>query len=105
MKKLSLTITFLLLTIAGFSQSFQSGLTLYEQGDYERALQIFQKINTPEATLFAGKSLLALDRPIKATKALTSISASDPVDILHEEIYTNALASFRLGDYSNALDL
>ncbi|HCD53031.1 MAG TPA: hypothetical protein DEQ34_11320 [Balneolaceae bacterium] len=105
MKKLSLTITFLLLTIAGFSQSFQSGLTLYEQGDYERALQIFQKINTPEATLFAGKSLLALDRPIQATKALTSISASDPVDILHEAIYTNAIASFRLGDYSNALDL
>jgi branched-chain amino acid transport system substrate-binding protein len=106
MKKIT-TLLFLLLIgpSAAFAQTFEVGLDFYQQGDYERALRIFEQTQTPEAQLFAGKSHFALNNYLRAISYFDQVSETAPVDIYHEAIYTKALAKFQIEDYASSLDI
>ncbi len=106
MKKLLLII---LLTVLGLSQvsaqTFENGLSLYEQGDYERAIRILSQSNEPEALLFTGKSYFALNNYLKALNFLNKIPPTASTEIYHEALYTSALAYFQLDDFPKSLDV
>jgi ABC-type branched-subunit amino acid transport system substrate-binding protein len=106
MKKL-LTSIFLLSSMSCFTflnaQSIQTGIEFYEEGNYERALRIFENLNSPEANLFAGKSYFGLNNFIKAKYYLNQINETDS-DVYNEAKYTEALTDFQLKNYPAALD-
>lgn len=105
MKRLLLTlILFLSFLPVLFSQSIQTGIDLYEEGDYERALQVFENSNSQTSNLFAGKSHFALNNFIKAKHYLNQVNDSSGNDFW-EAIYTKALADFQLKNFSAAIDL
>lgn len=87
------------------AQDFQDGLTLYEQGDYERALRVLENSSEPEALLFAGKSHFALSNYLMALSYLNKVDNTAPLDINHDARYTAALAYFQLDNFSETLDL
>ncbi|GAB5408910.1 MAG: hypothetical protein BalsKO_12750 [Balneolaceae bacterium] len=106
MKKLSLLFLFLIFGSTQISgQTFENGISLYEQGDYERAIRILQQSNEPEALLFIGKSYFALNNYIKALGVLNRISASSSPNIFHEAKHTAALSYFQMDDFSRSLDI
>ncbi|MEQ9310553.1 MAG: ABC transporter substrate-binding protein [Balneolaceae bacterium] len=106
MKKISLLLLFLILGVAqSLAQTFENGLSLYEQGDYERAIQILQQSDDPEALLFTGKSYFALNNYIKALSFLNKVPSSSNSEIYHEAKYTAALSYFQLDDFSRSLDI
>lgn len=106
MKKISLLLLFLILGVAqSFAQTLENGLSLYEQGDYERAIQILQQSDDPEALLFTGKSYFALNNYIKALGFLNKVPSSTNSEIYHEAKYTAALSYFQLDDFSRSLDI
>lgn len=102
-------LTFILLIIitsassALFAQSLETGIQFYEEGNYERALRIFDDIDSPESHLFAGKSHFALNNFLKAKHFLNKVEDTSD-DILWEAKYTNALADFRLKNFGASLD-
>jgi len=106
MKKL-LTSALLLIFLSSFSfvgaQSIQTGVEFYEEGNYERALRIFEDLDSPQAHLFAGKSYFGLNNFLKAKYYLNLINESDS-DIYYEAKYTIALSDFQLKNYPAALD-
>lgn len=106
MKKILLL---LVLSIAGistaFAQSVDVGLEFYQQGDYERALRIFEQSDSPEGNLFAGKSYFALNNYLRALHELEQVPPSAPMDIYQDALYTMSLTTFQLEDYSRTLDL
>lgn len=87
-----------------FGQSLETGIRFYEEGNYERALRVFEEIDDPEAILFAGKSHYALNNFLKAKQYLSRIRESSDKLILDEANYTAALADFQLKNFSAALD-
>lgn len=106
MKKSSL----LLLLIIGLSihlsaQTFQNGLDLYDQGDYERAIKVLSQSNEPEALLFIGKSYFALNNNILALSYLNKITIDAPGDIYQDALYTSALANFQIKNFAKSLDI
>ncbi|SMO34661.1 ABC transporter substrate-binding protein [Gracilimonas mengyeensis] len=104
MKNFISTILFSLLLIsAGHAQSLQTGIDWYEEGNYERALQVFEQINDPEAHLFAGKSHFALAQYFQAKNQLLQVESNDE-NLRMEAAYTSALADFQLKNFSQALD-
>lgn len=106
MKKLFLVSVLTLCGIsAAFAQSIDNGMDLYEQGEYERALRIFEQSQTPEARLFAGKSYFALNNYLRALHELEQIKISAPVDIYQDARYTTALTRFQIEDYAETLDI
>lgn len=106
MKKFLSFLFFILLGLSSVqAQDFQDGLTLYEQGDYERALRILENSSEPEALLFAGKSHFALSNYLMALSYLNKVDNTAPLDINHDARYTAALAYFQLDNFSEALDL
>lgn len=105
MKRLTLT-TLLLFTLASstlVAQSLQTGIDFYEEGNYERALRIFDNIDQPESNLFAGKSYFALNNFLKAKYYLNKVDSTSE-DIFWEARYTNALADFQLKNFGASLD-
>lgn len=84
-------------------QSFETGIEFYEEGNYERALRIFQESEAPEARLFAGKSFFALNNFLKAKHYLNLVD-STAGEIYDEAKYTKALADFQLKNFAAALD-
>ena len=40
------------------AQSIETGKSLYEQGDYKRAILVFENVETLESQLFLGKATL-----------------------------------------------
>lgn len=88
-----------------FSQSLESGIRLYQKGDYERALQVFDDFEEePLANLFAGKSYFSLGQFLKA-KSKLSLVDSTYLDLFQEARYTKALAEFQLKNYPDAIDI
>ncbi len=109
MKKNSSAFLFVLLLLSAGSvksQSLDAGKTLYQNGDYERAIRAFEQIDTLEAYLFLGKSYFSLGRYHKA-KTYLEQTIADAVDdgIASEAAYTKALVLFQLNDLAAALDL
>lgn len=111
MKKLSPFILFLVLGLSSsaFAQNMQNnfdqGRKFYQQEDYQKAANIFEKINNPEGKLFAGKSYFALGQYVKARIFLQQVDESAPNAILWESQYTLGLTNFQLKNFGASLDL
>ncbi|MCH2448728.1 MAG: ABC transporter substrate-binding protein [Gracilimonas sp.] len=105
MKRLIFTILifFVSTSSALFAQSVQTGIEFYEEGNYERALRIFDDIDLPESNLFAGKSYFALNNFLKAKYYLNKVDNTSD-DIIWEARYTKALADFQLKNFGASLD-
>ncbi len=85
------------------SQSFEEGLSFYEEGQYAKAAAIFDRIDSPEAQLFGGKSYFSMGQYVKANLFLNQISSDAPREIYFEAVYTSALSDFQLKQFDNAL--
>ena len=105
MKHFSLFLALLFFIPAyAFSQSLETGIRFYQEGDYERALQVFDDFeDEPLAHLFSGKSYFSLGDFFKAKRQLSKVDSSYS-DIYLEARYTHALADFQLKNYTDALD-
>jgi ABC-type branched-subunit amino acid transport system substrate-binding protein len=106
MKRILLPL-FLSLFLCSISQaqSLDSGIELYRNGDYERALRIFEQSESTEAHLFAAKSLYALGRYYKANAYLSAINAeTNDTEVIAEAAFTKALVQFQLKNYAQVLD-
>ena len=104
MKRLFLSFVLLFtLAISSFAQSIQTGIEFYEEGNYERALRIFEQSKSPGAQLFAGKSYYALNNFIKAKEYLIQVDSTSS-EIYTEAKYTISLADFQLKNFAASLD-
>ncbi|MFV1885551.1 MAG: ABC transporter substrate-binding protein [Balneola sp.] len=103
------TLFILLFALWGYTsssaQTLENGMSLYEQGDYERAARILQQSSAPEAILFTGKSYFALNNYLLAIHYLNQLSPSVQPEIYQEAQYTAALAHFQLDDFPQSLDV
>lgn len=88
----------------GNAQSFEEGLDLYQQGNYEEAVDIFERLNSDKARLFSGKAYFGLGKYMTAKSYLRSLTDVNTPDIYNEAQYTLALADFQLGQYGDALN-
>lgn len=86
------------------AQSFEEGMEMYEQGQYEKAVDIFSSLNSDEARLFVGKSYFGLAEYLTAKPYLKSFSEDDNRDLYQEAQYTLALTDFQLGQFGDALN-
>jgi len=99
-----LTILFLLLIpLQVVSQNLDAGFRLYENGDYKRALTVFEQSDLPEAHLFSGKSHFNMGNSYKAIHYYQRISENAPFDIFQDALFSEALAHIDLDNYTIAL--
>lgn len=106
MKKTFTTLFLLfLVTKLSFGQPIQTAKMLYNQGDYGRALELFEMIDSPEAYLFSGKSHFALNNFLKAANWLDKVTPASGSEVYQDAKYTQALAYFQLKDFTTALEL
>lgn len=105
MKRLTFTLLLLFTSASSalFAQSLETGIEFYEEGNYERALRIFDDIDSPESDLFAGKSYFALNNFLKAKYYLNKVDSTSD-DIIWEARYTKALTDFQLKNFGASLD-
>jgi ABC-type branched-subunit amino acid transport system substrate-binding protein len=94
----------LLLPNQGYTQSFEDGIEMYQQGKYEEALDIFSRLDSDEALLFTGKTYFGLGKYLTAKPYLESFSKEDTRDLFQEAQFTLALTDFQLGQYGDALN-
>lgn len=87
------------------AQSFDEGLRLYLNEQYEEAADIFSGINDDRGALFAGKSTLAYSDFQRAEEYLNQASRSSNRDIRQEAQYTLAMVYYSTGDHHLALPL
>ncbi|MAO64777.1 MAG: hypothetical protein CL666_07230 [Balneola sp.] len=92
-----------LFSISANAQSLQVGIQFYEEGNYERALEVFENSDNPEAILFAGKSHYALTNYLKAKHYLNKLNDSEK-QVFDEALYTQALVDFQLKNFASSLD-
>lgn len=104
-KLLFLLLLFLAGNLETNAQTLENGLSLYEQGDYERAIRILVQSEEPTALLFTGKSYFALNNHLKALSYLNRVPNTTDVDIYQETLYTKALSLFQLKQFASSLDL
>ncbi|MFP8488248.1 ABC transporter substrate-binding protein [Gracilimonas sp. Q87] len=102
MKRISLLFTLCLIFASANAQSLQTGINFYEEGNYEEALSIFEKIEEPSAYLFTGKTYFALNNYLKAKSFLNKIEST--ASVYYEAKYTKALADFELENFASSLD-
>lgn len=106
MKHILFALIFLFSAIASVfaqTQSLETGIEFYQDGDYERALRIFEEIDEPEAYLFSGKSYFALNNFLKAKHYLNLVDSTDD-SAYREAKYTLALSDFQLKNFAASLD-
>jgi ABC-type branched-subunit amino acid transport system substrate-binding protein len=103
MKRISLLFTLCFLFVSVNAQTLQTGINFYEEGNYEEALRIFEKIEEPSSYLYAGKTYFALNKYLKAKKSLNKIDSTYS-DLYSEAKYTKALADFELENFAASLD-
>ena len=87
-----------------FAQSFDEGLSQYEQGNYKNAVSIFSEIESPKARLFTGKAYFGLGQYLTAKSYLSQVSQNSADDLYLEAQYTLALTDFQLGNFGDALN-
>ena len=87
------------------AQSIETGKSLYEQGDYKRAILVFKNIETLESQLFLGKSYFAERNYLKSINILSTFDDESPLLFLHDALYTSSLAHFQLKNYAKSLEL
>ena len=103
---LLLSVFLFLYSLSVYGQSFEDGLELYEQQQYEEALEIFTSLNNGPSLLFAGKSHFDLQNYLIANSYLKqSIEQSTEVGYRQEAKYTLGLSYFRMKNYPKSIDL
>jgi ABC-type branched-subunit amino acid transport system substrate-binding protein len=85
-------------------QTFDDGLDLYQQGDYSKAVSIFNRLDSDEARLFSGKSYFGMGKYLTAKAYLSQLTEKSPQDLFMEAEYTMALTDFQLGLFGEALN-
>lgn len=85
------------------AQSFEDGLSLYEEAQYAKAAAVFNQLNSAEARLFSGKSYFSLGQYVRAKEYLNSVPENAPGDIYLEALYTSSLSDYQLGQFDRAL--
>ncbi len=106
MKKILTTLFLGLVFIqATFAQSIEMGKDLYEQGDFERAIFVFERVDGQESQLFLGKSHFAERNYLKAINVLRDFDLAENEDWYFDAMYTTALAQFQLRNFANALEV
>ena len=85
------------------AQTFEEGLQLYENEQYEEALAIFRELPTPEATLFTGKSYYSMGEYLRAKSHLDRLPGNTSAQIANESRFTSALIAFQLDQFGPAL--
>src|SRR5690554_3080364 len=104
MKKLFVLASILLLAGSGYAQSLETGIRLYQEGDFNRALQVFDDFeDDPLALLFIGKSHFSLGNFLVAKNHLARVDSSY-MEVFTEAQYTSALADFQLKNFTPALE-
>jgi ABC-type branched-subunit amino acid transport system substrate-binding protein len=105
MKRRLLAFAFFSLTVSTtiFAQNLETAMQFYKEGNYERALRIFEQSDSPSAYLFSGKSYFALNNFLKAKHFLGLIDSTDG-DLFMEAKYTRALSDFQLKNFAASLD-
>lgn len=105
MKYSFLSVLFLLLSFSSVqAQSFDTGLDLYENGDYKQAAEIFEQFDDERSTLFAGKSYFALGEYTTANAYFKDLLESGDRSIRQEAKYTLALSQFGMKNFTKTLD-
>ncbi len=87
------------------AQSFENGVRLYMEEDFEKAVEVFAALQDDRSALFAGKSAFALSDYKEAETYLKRASASSNPSISQEADYTLAMVYYSLGEYHLALPL
>jgi len=85
-------------------QTIEMGKNLYEQGDYERAIFVFERVDGTEAQLFLGKSHFAERNYLKSAGILSGIDVSS-LEMYQDARYTLALAHFQLKNYAESIEV
>lgn len=93
-----------LITVTSQAQSLDEGVSLYEEGNYEKAVEIFNQIESPEGRLFSGKSYFGLGQYLTAKSYLSQVDEQVGEDLYLEAQYTLALNDFQLGLFGDALN-
>jgi ABC-type branched-subunit amino acid transport system substrate-binding protein len=105
MKKIISSLLFSFLFISSISaQTIEMGKSLYQQGDYERAIFVFERVDGLESQLFLGKSHFAERNYLKAVNVLRQIDRTSQEDWYQDASYTSALAHFQLDNFDKALE-
>ncbi len=101
---ISLILVFIfLLSTHVKAQNFEDGLSLYEEGQYAKAAAIFNRLDSPEARLFSGKSYFSMGQYVKAKEFLDRVPDYGSGDIYLEALYTSSLSDFQLQNFDKAL--
>lgn len=85
-------------------QSFDDGVELYQQGNYSKAVSIFNNLDNDKARLFSGKSYLGMGQYLTAKAYLSQITEESSRDLFLEAEYTLALTDFQLGLFGKTLN-
>jgi len=103
---LLLTLTLSFWSVSSYAQSFEDGLELYEQQQYEEALEIFTSLNDQRSLLFAGKSHFDQQNYLIANQYLQqAIELSNEVAFRQEAEFTLGLSYFSMKNYTKSIDL
>lgn len=104
MKKILFLFSVLLLSFPAYSQTLDNGIQFYNEGEYERAVEVFESLNSPEATLYTGKAYFSMGRYLQSLNKLTQVGENTN-GVYRESLYTRALVHFQLKNYAASLDL
>ncbi len=105
MKKITLSIYFFLFaSIPVLGQTIEMGKNLYQQGDYERAIFVFERLQSEEAQLFLGKSHFAQRNYLKALSLLHQFDTNSDAEYYQDALFTSALAHFQLNNFAESLE-
>lgn len=105
MKQLTILVAFIFISVPLYAQSFNEGIDLFENGEFEEAIEVFASLDDERSQLFAAKSFFNLHQYQPALRHLKPLQQSSDRTIRQEAIYTNALTQFRLRNYAQSLDL
>ena len=106
MKRLSILLALIFVCFStALAQSFEEGLTLYENQQYEDALEIFLSLDDSQSQLFAGKTYFDLQNYLKANEYLErAMESSSEIAFRQEAKFTLGLSYFRMKEYTRSID-
>lgn len=104
MKFFKLLFLIPIFAVSGAAQSFEQGLELYNDGQYQEAADLFSQLNDHRSFLYAGKSYLAISELTLASRYLYTAIQSTSESIRDEAIYSIALTHFELKNYTQSLE-
>lgn len=102
-KTIFLTVFTFIIHCSIFAQSIEMGRSLYQQGDFERAIFVLERVSGEESKLLLGKSHFAQRNYLKAINILNAIDDSN-TEWNQDAGYTIALAHFQLKNYASSFE-